>query len=146
MPTGPGQQFVDHGVRAYVLDDRLTMDAWVNDALHDLLGFSDRTVAQYVSALARRRPSRDALVAELRSNLEVRRVRHRETWRAITQSMQSVPLDRIDAFANGLLARISTGGSSAPARPAAAPAVAAPTSYSLVDSDDELREPKVGPI
>ncbi|CEO97361.1 hypothetical protein PBRA_000706, partial [Plasmodiophora brassicae] len=102
----------------------LTMDAWVNDALHDLLGFSDRTVAQYVSALARRRPSRDALVAELRSNLE------------------SVPLDRIDAFANGLLARISTGGSSAPARPAAAPAVAAPTSYSLVDSDDELREPK----
>jgi hypothetical protein len=40
----------------------MSLTRWVQDRLHDILGFSDTTTAQYIIAAAKKAPSSAALV------------------------------------------------------------------------------------
>ncbi len=43
-----------------------TVDQWVNDHLHDILGISDKVIGQYLIGLAQKAPSPDAFVQKLK--------------------------------------------------------------------------------
>jgi hypothetical protein len=42
---------------------------WVSDHLHDVIGYSDATIADFVLAVAKKAASRDALGAQLAATL-----------------------------------------------------------------------------
>ena len=42
------------------------VETWVNDKLHDILGLSDKYIAQYLIGLAQKSPSADEYVEKLR--------------------------------------------------------------------------------
>ncbi len=42
------------------------IERWVSDKLHDILGMSDRTMAEYFVALAKKSNSVDALIDKIR--------------------------------------------------------------------------------
>jgi hypothetical protein len=48
--------------------DRARLRAWVGDSLHDLVGYTDRTVAECVVALTLRRPYTAATLAQVLSD------------------------------------------------------------------------------
>ncbi|KAG5180936.1 P-loop containing nucleoside triphosphate hydrolase protein [Tribonema minus] len=99
------------------------VNRWVSDKLHDILGYSDNTTAQFITALAKRATSADALVEQLADN--------------------DVPVnDSTRSFARELLMKVG-GAAARPAQPAAprgptqAELLAASKSYGLLLSDDE---------
>ncbi|ETN82043.1 helicase protein [Necator americanus] len=46
----------------------MSVEQWVNDELHSIVGISDRTISQYVLALAKRSNSTDEFIGKLRDN------------------------------------------------------------------------------
>ncbi|KAL6734318.1 hypothetical protein Aduo_004872 [Ancylostoma duodenale] len=46
----------------------MSVEQWVNDELHSIVGISDRTISQYVLALAKRSSSTDDFIGKLRDN------------------------------------------------------------------------------
>ena len=44
----------------------MSVDLWVNDRLHDVLGISDKVIGQFIIGLAEKAKSKDDLVAKLR--------------------------------------------------------------------------------
>lgn len=47
---------------------QMSVEQWVNDELHSIVGISDRTISQYVLALAKRSSSTDDFIGKLRDN------------------------------------------------------------------------------
>ncbi|XP_064101171.1 pre-mRNA-splicing factor ATP-dependent RNA helicase DHX16-like [Macrobrachium nipponense] len=48
-----------------------SLKAWVNHRLHDVLGMSDSTVAEYLLRLAQKQPSKKHIVLELQNDIDV---------------------------------------------------------------------------
>ncbi|KHJ95697.1 helicase protein [Oesophagostomum dentatum] len=46
----------------------MSVEQWVNDELHSIVGISDRTISQYVLALAKKSSSTDDFIGKLRDN------------------------------------------------------------------------------
>ena len=45
-----------------------SMEDWVNDKLHDIIGMSEKHVAEYLVALARKSSSQDVLVEKIKES------------------------------------------------------------------------------
>uniref|UniRef100_A0A1I7XSZ9 RNA helicase n=1 Tax=Heterorhabditis bacteriophora TaxID=37862 RepID=A0A1I7XSZ9_HETBA len=57
-----------HALIAYVKDARMSVYEWVSDELHSIVGISDRTICQFVLALAKKSSSTEDLIEKLREN------------------------------------------------------------------------------
>jgi len=44
------------------------VERWVSDKLHDILGISDRTIAEFLVQVAKKSTSEDTLISYLKSN------------------------------------------------------------------------------
>ena len=50
---------------------RMSLERWVNDELHNILGLSDQTIAQFVISLARMSTTTDDFIGELLTLMEI---------------------------------------------------------------------------